>query len=148
MLSLEGGLMLGETNESSILKTITIIWIRTSCTELNTGKPRCVLPPLPGVVPPTILVPYIIACSLWNVPCFPVKPWHITFVFFVILKLGLVSVYMVRRQAPTEDPVRYWKAMSSDIQCNTGQWFSAAWQVLMIMPSKSWGHWVVGGGGD
>lgn len=40
----------------------------TSFTVLKTGKPRCVLPPFPGVVPPTSLVPYSSACWLWKVP--------------------------------------------------------------------------------
>merc|ERR1711907_27693 len=52
-----------------------------SATVLNTGRPRCVFPPLPGVTPPTICVPYAMDCSLWNVPCFPVNPWHISLVF-------------------------------------------------------------------
>ncbi len=30
---------------------------RASATVSNTGRPRCVVPPLPGDVPPTILVP-------------------------------------------------------------------------------------------
>ena len=30
---------------------------RASCTVSNTGRSRCVVPPLPGVTPPTILVP-------------------------------------------------------------------------------------------
>jgi hypothetical protein len=34
-----------------------------------------------GVTPPTIFVPYAMACSLWNVPCAPVKPWQMTRVF-------------------------------------------------------------------
>ena len=29
----------------------------------KTGCPKWVCPPLPGVIPPTILVPYSIACS-------------------------------------------------------------------------------------
>src|SRR6266567_637782 len=29
-----------------------------SCTVLKIGQPSCVVPPLPGVTPPTILVPY------------------------------------------------------------------------------------------
>ena len=33
-----------------------------------------------GVTPPTICVPYSIACSEWKVPWLPVKPWQITFV--------------------------------------------------------------------
>ena len=42
--------------------------IGTSLTELKTGRSRCLLPPLPGDTPPTILVPYSMACLLWKVP--------------------------------------------------------------------------------
>ena len=45
-----------------------------SATVSKTGRFKCFVPPLPGVTPPTIFVPYAIACSLWNVPCAPVKP--------------------------------------------------------------------------
>ena len=34
------------------------------------------LPAFFGDIPPTIRVPYSIACLLWNVPCFPVNPWQ------------------------------------------------------------------------
>ena len=33
-----------------------------SATVLNTGQPSCVVPPLPGVTPPTTWVPYAAAC--------------------------------------------------------------------------------------
>ena len=36
------------------------------------------MPPLPGVTPPTIFVPNVIASSAWNVACWPVKPWMMT----------------------------------------------------------------------
>src|SRR5690606_19921823 len=41
---------------------------------LNTGLPRCSAPPLPGVTPPTTLVPYSIICPEWKVPSDPVNP--------------------------------------------------------------------------
>ena len=44
---------------------------------------------LPGVTPPTICVPYAIACSEWNVPFLPVKPWQITLVSLLIRILML-----------------------------------------------------------
>ena len=37
-----------------------------SSTELKTGFPRCSIPPLPGVTPPTIFVPYSMDCSECN----------------------------------------------------------------------------------
>src|SRR5581483_6887344 len=51
-----------------------------SATVSNTGRSRWVEPPLPGDVPPTILVPYLMACSEWKVPFLPVKPWQMTLV--------------------------------------------------------------------
>ena len=53
---------------------------RASPTVSNTGNPRCIAPPLPGEVPPTMRVPYSIAFSEWNVPFLPVKPWQMTLV--------------------------------------------------------------------
>ena len=50
-----------------------------SATLSKTGRPRWVVPPLPGVTPPTICVPVFIASSAWNVACWPVKPWMMTF---------------------------------------------------------------------
>ena len=58
-----------------------------SCTVLNTGQPSCVVPPLPGVTPPTILVPYSAQALAWNVPSLPVRPWTRTFVFLLISML-------------------------------------------------------------
>jgi len=43
-------------------------------TVLKTGRSRCVVPPFLGVTPPTICVPYAMACSLWNDPFLPVNP--------------------------------------------------------------------------
>src|SRR4029077_15938842 len=40
----------------------------------------CLLPPLPGVTPPTIWVPYANACWVWKVPWLPVMPWQRTLV--------------------------------------------------------------------
>ena len=63
-----------------------------SCTELNTGRPKCFCPPFFGVTPPTNCVPYFKACSEWKVPCVPVKPWHITFVvLFTKIDIYLIA---------------------------------------------------------
>ena len=40
-----------------IAVAFALVIIFASCTELKTGRPRCVIPPFPGVTPPTILVP-------------------------------------------------------------------------------------------
>ena len=45
-----------------------------SATVLNTGQPSCVEPPLPGVTPPTTLVPYSAQPLAWKVPSLPVRP--------------------------------------------------------------------------
>ena len=52
-----------------------------SVTVSNTGRSRCSVPPLPGVTPPTTLVPYWIICCAWKVPSRPVKPWTMRRVF-------------------------------------------------------------------
>lgn len=54
--------------------------MHTSFTEANTGRPRCKVPAFFGLTPPTMFVPYSMACSLWKVPVLPVKPWQITLV--------------------------------------------------------------------
>src|SRR5207249_12228662 len=45
-----------------------------SATVFQTGKPSCVLPPLPGVTPPTTCVPYSLERAAWNAPSLPVIP--------------------------------------------------------------------------
>src|SRR5688500_18547922 len=52
-----------------------------SCTLLKTGQPSCVVPPLPGVTPPTTFVPYAAAALAWNVPSRPVSPCTMSLVF-------------------------------------------------------------------
>src|SRR5690625_7425521 len=37
------------------------------------------VPPFPGVTPPTTFFPYSIICSAWKVPSLPVNPCTITF---------------------------------------------------------------------
>src|SRR5262245_30468491 len=49
-----------------------------SATVLKTGTPTCVVPPLPGLVPPTRFVPICFICSAWKEPSRPVMPWTIT----------------------------------------------------------------------
>ena len=58
---------------------------RASATVSKTGRLRCLEPPFPGLVPPTILVPYAMACSEWKVPFLPVKPWQMTLVLASII---------------------------------------------------------------
>src|SRR5690348_11701527 len=52
-----------------------------SCTVLKIGQPSCVVPPFPGVTPPTTWVPYSAHALAWNVPSLPVKPCTINRVF-------------------------------------------------------------------
>src|SRR5436189_4476904 len=56
--------------------------LTASATVSNTGKPSCVVPPLPGVTPPTTFVPYSRICLAWKVPAEPVRPWTISLVVF------------------------------------------------------------------
>ncbi len=64
-----------------------------SATVSNTGRSMWVVPPLPGVTPPTTWVPYSIIWVAWKVPCWPVKPCTITFVFLLIRTL-MESVFL------------------------------------------------------
>src|SRR6202451_149192 len=50
-------------------------------TVSKTGQPSCVVPPLPGVTPPTTLVPYSAQPLAWNVPSLPVMPCTMSRVF-------------------------------------------------------------------
>src|SRR5699024_5575974 len=84
---------------TSITDAVAPVAATASRTVLNTGRPRWVVPPLPGVTPPTILVPYAMACSEWKVPWLPVKPWQITLVFLSI-KMDIISPPL--RQQPAE----------------------------------------------
>src|ERR1700735_3818209 len=43
-------------------------------TVSKTGQPSCTVPPLPGVTPPTTLVPYSAQPLAWKVPSLPVIP--------------------------------------------------------------------------
>src|ERR1700690_3024479 len=52
-----------------------------SCTLLKMGQPSWVVPPLPGVTPPTTCVPYAAQAFAWNVPSRPVRPCTINRVF-------------------------------------------------------------------
>src|SRR5579863_4577930 len=52
-----------------------------SVTVLNTGQPSCVVPPLPGVTPPTTFVPYSALPLAWKLPSLPVMPCTISRVF-------------------------------------------------------------------
>ena len=54
------------------------VFSTASCTVLKTGQPSCVVPPLPGVTPPTICVPYSAHALAWNVPSLPVSPCTIS----------------------------------------------------------------------
>ena len=45
-----------------------------SATVFQTGNPSCVVPPLPGVTPPTTVVPYSLHRAAWNAPSRPVMP--------------------------------------------------------------------------
>src|SRR2546421_1820252 len=52
--------------------------LTASATVLKTGTSRCVVPPLPGLTPPTSRVPISFICSAWKDPSRPVMPCTIT----------------------------------------------------------------------
>src|SRR5438876_6569436 len=47
---------------TKITDALAPVAFTASCTVLKTGQPSCVVPPLPGVTPPTTFVPYACAC--------------------------------------------------------------------------------------
>src|SRR5271155_1179767 len=55
--------------------------LTASATVSKTGQPSCVVPPLPGVTPPTTLVPYSAQPLAWKVPSLPVIPCTMSRVF-------------------------------------------------------------------
>src|SRR5271155_2433773 len=57
------------------------VFSTASCTVLKMGQPSCVVPPLPGVTPPTTCVPYAAQALAWKVPSRPVRPCTIRRVF-------------------------------------------------------------------
>src|SRR5580704_3115146 len=66
---------------TKITVALAAVFSRASMTVLKIGQPSCVVPPLPGVTPPTTVVPYAAAFFAWNVPSRPVKPCTNSFVF-------------------------------------------------------------------
>ncbi len=59
---------------TKIMVALAPVFSTASATVLKTGQPSCVVPPLPGVTPPTTLVPYSAQPLAWNVPSLPVRP--------------------------------------------------------------------------
>ncbi len=66
MMILGVGLNIATKNKCEFDMQHTVLL--TSAQLLNTGRPHDVWPDFPGVTPPTILVPYSIACVVWNAP--------------------------------------------------------------------------------
>ncbi len=66
---------------TKITEALAPVSVTASATVLNTGQPSWVVPPLPGVTPPTTLVWYAAAALAWNVPSRPVSPWTMSRVF-------------------------------------------------------------------
>lgn len=71
-------------------------------TVLKMGKSMWVFPPFPGDTPPTILVPYSMACLPWNVPCLPVNPWQMTRVSPVRMRFLRVALYVLLQRTDGE----------------------------------------------
>ena len=60
-----------------------------SSTVFQMGKPSWVVPPLPGLTPPTTWVPYSLQRSAWKAPSLPVIPWTTTLVVLLTKMLML-----------------------------------------------------------
>ena len=85
---------------TKIMETFALVSLVASSTELNTGTfpSTASNPPLPGVTPATIFVPYSIICLEWNVPSEPVIPWTITFEF-LLTKIDMIFLnYLLLHQ--------------------------------------------------
>src|SRR5882724_4123360 len=65
--------------------------LTASSTVFQTAKPSWVVPPLPGVTPPTTCVPYSLQRSAWKVPSLPVIPCTRTFVALSTMMLMLAG---------------------------------------------------------
>src|SRR6185312_15422675 len=59
---------------TKIIVALAPVFTTASATVLNTGQSSCVVPPLPGVTPPTTFVPYSAQPLAWKVPSLPVMP--------------------------------------------------------------------------
>ena len=59
---------------TNIIDVFACVAFTASATVLNTGTPRISVPPFPGVVPPTTLVPYSNIFFVWKLPSLPVIP--------------------------------------------------------------------------
>src|ERR1035438_7150889 len=59
---------------TKIMVALAPVFAAASATVLKTGQPSCVVPPLPGVTPPTTFVPYSAQLMAWKVPSLPVIP--------------------------------------------------------------------------
>src|SRR5580693_3386406 len=66
---------------TKIMVVSAAVFSTASCTVLKMGQPSCVVPPLPGVTPPTTWVPYAAQALAWKVPSRPVRPCTIKRVF-------------------------------------------------------------------
>ena len=68
---------------TKIMVALAPVSLTASSTVLKTGQPSWVVPPLPGVTPPTTLVPYSAQPLAWKVPSRPVMPCTMSRVFFI-----------------------------------------------------------------
>src|SRR5215469_1888156 len=66
---------------TKITETFAPVSFTASSTVLKTGHPSWIVPPLPGVTPPTTFVPYSAQAFAWKVPSRPVIPCTISRVF-------------------------------------------------------------------
>ena len=71
---------------------------RTACSTVSKiGRPfGSFCPPLPGVTPPTIFVPYSRQPLVWNAPAEPVMPWQMTRVSLLTKMLMGKTSYLRR----------------------------------------------------
>src|SRR6202034_2245532 len=107
-----------------------------SATVLKTGQLSCVVPPLPGVTPPTTTVPYSAAPLAWNVPSLPVIPCTINRVF-LSTKTAILCPRLCRR---CDDKVRGFFHRCAHLKIQPGflQNLPAFFDIGSFKPQHDW----------
>src|SRR5450432_663874 len=85
---------------TKMMVVLAPVFSTASWTVLKMGQPSWVVPPLPGVTPPAIWVPYSAQALAWKVPSRPVRPWTRTLVF-LLTRIAMDSFFRAsaRRRA-------------------------------------------------
>src|ERR1035437_1914908 len=88
---------------TKIMVAFAPVSFTASSTVLNTGQPSWIVPPLPGVTPPTTFVPYSWQPFAWKVPSRPVMPCTISRVF--LLAKTDITCHLSRQRQQGQQPL-------------------------------------------